>query len=193
MPKRAVGRPPSWLRVLSIAALVTSPGIPTDAWRAVTELGGLARVAVGLGLVLWLAWRRRPVEAVVVAVALVGASLFTDAAKDLIARPRPPGPHLDAAIGYSFPSGHALNSTATYGLVVLGACRSSLAPTARRVAAAVLVAIPFLVGLSRVALGVHYPSDVLGGWLAGTAAVFIVATITRPPTRSPREDARSGP
>jgi undecaprenyl-diphosphatase len=120
----------------------------------------------------------------VVAVALVGATLFTDVVKDLIARLRPPDPVLGPASGYSFPSGHTLNSTVTYGLVALYAWRSHLALAARRVAVAILAAIPFLVGLSRIALGVHYPSDVLGGWLAGMAVVFTVVAITRPATTS---------
>jgi len=175
-----------------LIAFVTGLGIPPEAWRAVTELGGLVLVPVGVGLVAWLLWRGRRVDAIVVAVALVGATLFTDVVKELVARPRPPGPHLAPAGGYSFPSGHTLNSTATYGLVALYAWRSGMAPTARRVAVAVLAAIPFLVGLSRIALGVHYPSDVLGGWLAGMAVVFAVAAITRPPDPVAEAD-RPGP
>lgn len=177
-----------------VIAFVTGLGISPETWRAVTDLGGrFVLVPVGVGLVLWLLWQRRPVDAVVVAIGLLGAMLFSDAVKDLVARPRPPGPQLAPATGYSFPSGHALNSTATYGLVALHAFRSRVAPTARRVAVAVLVAIPFLGGLSRIALGVHYPSDVLGGWLAGLAVVSLVAAITRASTTAIPETARSGP
>jgi undecaprenyl-diphosphatase len=168
-----------------LIAFVSGLGISPEAWRAVTALGsGFVLVPVGAGFVLWLLWQRRPGDAVAVAVALVGATLFTDMVKDLIARPRPPDPVLGPAGGYSFPSGHTLNSTVTYGLVALYAWRSHLALAARRVAVAILAAIPFLVGLSRIALGVHYPSDVLGGWLAGMAVVFTVAAITRPATTS---------
>jgi undecaprenyl-diphosphatase len=177
-----------------VTALVTGLGISPDAWRAVTDLGsGFVLVPVGAGLVLWLLWQRRPADAVVVAVALVAATLFTDAVKDLVARPRPPGPPLAPATGFSFPSGHTLNSTATYGLVALCAWRSRMRLAARRVAVAVLVAIPFLVGLSRIALGVHYPSDVLGGWLAGMAVVFAVAAITAPAAGGVSEAERPGP
>jgi len=170
-----------------VIAFVTGRGIPPEAWRAVTDFGGGSVLGlVGVGLVLWLLWLRRPADAMVVAVAMIGANLFTDGVKDLIARPRPPGPHLAPATGYSFPSGHTLNSTATYGLAALYALRSHLALTARRVASAVLGAIPLLVGLSRIALVVHYPSDVLGGWLAGMAVVLTVAAITRPTTNVTR-------
>lgn len=174
---------------------VTSVGISPDTWRAITGLGGQVLVPVGVGLVLWLVWQRRLADAVIVAVALIGASLFTDAVKDLVARPRPPGADVGAVAGASFPSGHTLNSTVTYGLVALYVWRSHLALAARQITVAVLVAIPFLVGLSRIALGVHYPSDVLGGWLAGMAVVFTVAAITRPATTdtATREAARPGP
>jgi undecaprenyl-diphosphatase len=173
-------------------AFVTGLPIPTDAWRAITELGGLVLLPVGVGLVLYLLWRGRPIDAVVVAVALIAATLFTDAVKDLIARPRPPGPHLAPASGFSFPSGHTLNSTATYGMAALYAWRSHMALAARRVAVAALLAIPFFVGLSRIALGVHYPSDVLGGWLAGAAFVTAVAAITAPGAVGTTEKGTTG-
>jgi undecaprenyl-diphosphatase len=176
-----------------VIAFVTGLAISPAAWRAVTELGGFVLVPIGIGFVLWLLWRRRVTDAVVVAIALLAGTLFTDVVKDLVARPRPPDPHLAPATGYSFPSGHALNSTVTYGILALYAWRSRLALTARRVAVAGLVTIPVLVGLSRIALGVHYPSDVLGGWLAGMAVVFMVAAITRPTTPATREAAGPGP
>ena len=177
-----------------VILFVTGLGISPGTWRAMTDLGGgLVLVPVGVGLVLWLLWQRRPVDAAVVAIGLLAATLFNDAVKDLVARPRPPGPPLAPAVGHSFPSGHTLNGTATCGLVALSACRSRLAPTARRVAVAVLVAIPFLVGLSRIALGVHYPSDVLGGWLAGLAVISMIAAVTRLATTVVPRAARSGP
>jgi len=176
-----------------VIGFVAGLGIPTTAWRALTELGGLILVPIGAGLVAWLLWQRRPVDALVVAIALIGANLFTDAVKDLVARPRPPGPHLAPAGGCSFPSGHALNSTATYGLLALYTWRSGLAMNVRRAAGAVLATIPFLVGLSRIALGVHYPSDVLGGWLAGLTVVLLVAALTAPAAATGREGARAGP
>ncbi len=163
-----------------VIELVTGLAISPEAWHAITELGGMALVPVGAGLVLWLLWQRRVADAVIVAVALVGATLFTDLVKDLVARPRPPGAGIGPAAGASFPSGHTLNSTVTYGLVALYAWRSRMAPAVRKIVVGLLVAIPFLVGLSRIALGVHYPSDVLGGWLAGMAVVSAVAAVTGP-------------
>lgn len=178
-----------------IIGFVTSVGISPDTWRAITGLGGPILVPVDVGLVLWLVWQRRLPDAILVAAALIGATLFSDAVKDLVARPRPPGAEVGAATGASFPSGHTMYSTVTYGLVALYAWRSHLALAARQITVAVLVATPFLVGLSRIALGVHYPSDVVGGWLAGMAVVFTVAAITGPATTDTtrREGARPEP
>ena len=95
-----------------------------------------------------------------------------------MARPRPPGADLIPTGGFSFPSGHALNSTATYGLLALVIWRTDLPRTLRLTVAVVVgVLLPILIGLSRIALDVHHPTDVLGGWLAGIAFVALAATL----------------
>jgi membrane-associated phospholipid phosphatase len=161
-----------------VTAVVRGLPIPVDAWRAITQAGGWLLVAVGAALVLGLVAAGRARMALVVAVALVAAALFTDLAKDWVGRPRPLDPVADAG-GYSFPSGHTLNSTVTYGIAALMAWRSSLPRGARVGVTAVLLALIACVGLSRIALGVHYPSDVVAGWLAGTAIVAVVAMADR--------------
>lgn len=76
----------------------------------------------------------------------------------------------DATIqGYSFPSGHAMNSAVVYGSVARYAKKKILTILA--------FILPLLVGLSRVLVGVHYPTDVLGGWLVGLAVIFIFPAI----------------
>ncbi len=72
-----------------------------------------------------------------------------------------------AAQGYSFPSGHAMNSTTVYGSMA----RYLKAWKAVRIAAFILT---FLVGLSRIMLGVHYPTDILVGWAIGLVIIFLV-------------------
>ncbi len=97
--------------------------------------------------------------------------------KATIARQRPPDA-LIATAGFSFPSGHTLNSTVSYGLIALLIWRSGWPAWLRRASVVGLVVLIILVGLSRIALGAHYPSDVLGGWLAGVAIVATVAALT---------------
>jgi membrane-associated phospholipid phosphatase len=98
-----------------------------------------------------------------------GSGLIDMMVKDGVARVRPilPDP-VSIAPGYSFPSGHALGA-----LVCLAVIAASMAPelshSARRLLWSVCGFLIVLVGASRVELGVHYPSDVLAGWLLGTA------------------------
>jgi len=100
---------------------------------------------------------------------------LTEASKGLIRRPRP-----DAAFtirplrtSYSFPSGHALQSAAIYG--VIGLALVGRAPTTASRALIVLVALilPLLIAASRVYLGEHYLSDVLAGWTIGLGLVLL--------------------
>ena len=102
--------------------------LPVGFWEACTFLGGVFLLAVGAAFVVAALLAGRPRLAVIVAVTLIAAALFTDAVKDYIARPRPPGGPLVPAPGFSFPSGHTLNSTATYGLLAFVVWRSRREP-----------------------------------------------------------------
>jgi undecaprenyl-diphosphatase len=185
----------SALAFLALAALVARRGglafdeplatalrglpIPVWVWQLITLPGGGFLVVVGTAFVLAALLSGRVRLALIVAGVLIVASLFTHLVKDYVARPRPPWEHLVPAPGYSFPSAHTVNSTVSYGLLAVVAWRSRLSLAVRRAAVVVGVALPFLIGLSRIALGVHYPTDVLGGWLAGVAFVALGATLIR--------------
>ena len=78
------------------------------------------------------------------------------------------------APGNSFPSGHALDSTVFYGVMLL-VFLPIIPRRLRRLAIALVIAFVVMIGVSRVALGVHYPSDVAGGWLLGVAWLGITA------------------
>ncbi len=100
--------------------------------------------------------------------------------KLLVERSRPAFPEpVATATGFSFPSGHALNSLLCVGIVIL-ALLPALDRTGRVVAYTVGAALVLLTGYDRIALGVHYVSDVVAGWgvalacLAGTSAAFEV-------------------
>ncbi len=134
---------------------------------AVTKLGyawGVVPVAVALPLVL--AARRRPRPALYAAVALAGTALLNMGAKAFFSRERPA---LWASIApeatYSFPSGHAMGSM---GLVVV-LCVLAWPTRARWAVVGLGAVFVLLVGVSRVYLGVHYPSDILAGWAAALA------------------------
>jgi undecaprenyl-diphosphatase len=145
----------------------------------ITALGSGVIYAVFAPLTLgWLLWLRRRREAVTLAVCLGGAATLNFLLKHLFERARPDLFKIITAAGYSFPSGHAMVSLCFYGMVAYLLCRRLRrlpAQIAGYSLAAVLVAI---IGFSRIYLGVHYPSDVLGGYLAGgTWLAFCVSLL----------------
>jgi len=162
-----------------IATAVRGLPVPEWAWRAITSLGGPLLIVVGTAFVVAVLLSGRLRLALIIAGTLIVASLVTHVIKDYVARPRPPWDHLVHATSFSFPSGHSLNSTVSYGLLAVVAWRSRIPDTARRAAIVLAFTLPFLIGLSRIGLGVHYPSDVLGGWLGGIAFVAFGATLIR--------------
>ncbi len=136
-----------------------------------TALGGktvVTLVSVLVFVALWLSKER--LIALKVAIASAGAGLLTFGAKLLVERPRPGlVPWLDDWVGksFSFPSGHSLASMAVYGSLGLLLSRLAPTPAAARFARGAGIGIALLVGVSRIYLGVHYPTDVLAGWAAG--------------------------
>ncbi|MGY1736146.1 phosphatase PAP2 family protein [Geodermatophilus sp. SYSU D00684] len=135
------------------------------------------RVVVFLPVLVWLvrrgAWRT--VLWVVVAVTAVGP--LTTGLKDLVGRARPAFENGGLVYeGLSYPSGHS-SGVATLVTVALVLAWPRLTAPGRRAAVAAGVALAGLVGLTRVWLGVHYPSDVVGGLCLGTAWSLLVALV----------------
>jgi undecaprenyl-diphosphatase len=139
--------------------------------RDLTALGGTATLTlVAVATIGFLLLARKPRVAGFVTLSVLGALLLSTTLKQLIARPRPElVPHLSHVFTASFPSGHSMLSTAVY--LTLGALlariQTSLAIKAYILGWALL--LPALVGLSRVYVGVHWPTDVMAGWAAGAA------------------------
>jgi undecaprenyl-diphosphatase len=94
--------------------------------------------------------------------------------KDVVRRPRPHlFPGAEHAAGYSFPSGHAMDSIAFFAVLVYMIWHLTCHRDVTVAALAVVGVLTALVGLARVVLGVHYPSDVVGGYLGGIAWVAL--------------------
>jgi len=154
----------------------------TPLMRASTDLGNGA-VLAGLVLLVGLGWwtRTRSWRPLwLLASAYLGAWALSDTVKDLTRRPRPPAAQaIGHWIGYAFPSGHATKATAVYGMLaaLLAAATSRWARKVALWTAAVLVA--GLVGLTRLYLGAHWLTDVLGGFALGGAWLFAVLTAAR--------------
>ncbi len=102
-----------------------------------------------------------------------------------MARPRPPvAERLISVTGWSFPSGHATQSVAFWGMLVVVLC-GGRTRAVRTVGWVVAALVALAVGLSRIYLGVHWISDVTAGWLLGGAWLCTLAVIG---TRSVRSD-----
>ena len=145
------------------------PAPLTAVMRALTWIGepGMAAVLVAVAvLAFWLKGHRQ--EAVLMLITLLGAFVIEVTCKQVFHRARPqPFFAIHKPKSYSFPSGHALYAICLYGmLAVLGA---RLARTAARKVAIWTASVLMIagIGFSRIYLGVHYPSDVLGAYLAG--------------------------
>jgi len=163
-------------RIINLVATLRTPTLD-EVMLFITFLGNgqtivvLALVAIGTALLA-----RRNAAAALMLLSLVGSSLTFSLVKLLVARPRP---LLETARivqgGLSFPSGHAVVSATFYGTVAYFLARSAKHEAVKIVVGLCAALLLFLIGLSRIYLGVHYPSDVVAGWIAGLFWLVLVA------------------
>lgn len=150
-----------------------APSALDGLFAAITRLGGnplrIALMIVGSVTLLLL---RQSRGALFVLLTVFPVGLINREMKGLFGRDRPSVvDHLADAGGLSFPSGHAFNGTAVYFALAM-AFLPLFAPARHRGVIAVALFIGALVSFSRVWLGVHYPSDVIAGWLAAIGWVL---------------------
>jgi membrane-associated phospholipid phosphatase len=142
-------------------------------WKAVSLVlhPDVLRVAFAIVAVVFLV-KRRWRQAVFVVAVMAGEAVIESIVKLGVGRARPHFTHPVAqSSGNSFPSGHAMTSMAAFALLILLVVRVVHRTVLRVAVTAVSVIAVALVGYSRIALGVHYVSDVLAGWLLGLAWV----------------------
>ncbi len=186
--------------VLGAAALPGEPlpleesiGAAVQAW----QLPLLDPVLHGVSAIGWFRYAAPTTVAVVGALALVGwraqavvlgtasltSHLFNQMLKGLIARPRPPlGAEELAALGvdsFAFPSGHAQSFTIFYGFLAYVIWQQAPQAWLRWLGAAAMLTMIVLVGISRIYLGVHWPSDVLGAYCIGVLWLLLWTRLLR--------------
>jgi undecaprenyl-diphosphatase len=179
------------LRTPGDAADPIGPRWFEEAMRDVTALGGFTVLTITtiVGALLLVFHDRRRQAVVFVATVLL-AQASSEVLKVLYDRERPAlVTHGSHVYSQSFPSGHSALAAATF--FTLAAVLSSLETRKRTKAVIFVLAVLFVVGvgISRVYLGVHWPSDVLGGWALGASWAFlawVVLGLIRPPRRPPR-------
>ena len=170
--------PFAWDRAIMLAlrraddpAQPVGPASLHEAMVDLTALGGVTVLttvtAAAIGLLLV---RRLWLTAGLVAAATIAGSIVSGLAKHWVGRPRPElVDHLVQVGGLSFPSGHATNSAIVYLTLAGLVAQVERSRAARSYTIVVAVLLVGIIGISRVYLGVHWPSDVLAGWCAGTA------------------------
>lgn len=155
----------------------------TVVMRGVTQLGSAWFVVTVLLVVTLLLSARHPPRSVLLVAPLsaIGAALVVTAVKLLIARPRPTiGNVVAVANGFSFPSGHSAQAVALYGALAWVGTYVATRRWTKVLAWVAAVTVALLIGFSRLYLGVHWLSDVIGGYAlgAGWLALTIIATTT---------------
>lgn len=147
----------------------------TASWPvAVTEIVSLigSEVVIGgvaLGLALWFLWRRRWLDALFIAGAIGGSATLTIVVKHVVSRARPVAFFRVPESGYSFPSGHTLSATCLALALAFLLWHGARGRSIKVIGTFLLAVAVFAVGMSRLILGVHYPTDVLGSVLLGAA------------------------
>lgn len=169
-----IGEPPFDLRIV-LEAVAWRDGAIGELMEVASDYGygpWLAPASVVIALLLaWVPHHRR--DAAIVAFSTTLAVISTRVLKVSFERARPDADAHELAAGFSMPSGHAASSAAFAASLLL-----VLPHTRLGVAAGVaLVAFAIVVGMSRVVLGVHYPTDVVAGFCSGTGVALIVSAL----------------
>jgi membrane-associated phospholipid phosphatase len=148
-------------------------------WRILSESANIPLIVIGVGLVLALFVTHRRREALIVALVLIAVTAGSEGVKQLVARPRPEGtdPNIPGVV-YSYPSGHVLEALTIFGIIASHVVRSRVS---RWVAAVVVIAVivdVFFVGLSRIVLNAHWPSDAMASAIGGAGVLGVYGFLT---------------
>jgi undecaprenyl-diphosphatase len=154
-------------------------------FSAITSIGsGVGLFLVAATVTALVVWRRRSAwPAILVLVTVVGSALINNAVKDVVRRDRPPAVYwLAHPGGFAYPSGHSMNALTAYAVLAFLGCQAVRSFRVRALIGTVAVGLVLAIGASRIYLGVHWFTDVIGGFLAGlvwTALVLAVTTLLR--------------
>ncbi|HWJ79757.1 MAG TPA: phosphatase PAP2 family protein [Niallia sp.] len=134
---------------------------------------------IGIGIVallfiIWLVWKAKDFVGIATFVLCVGlGNIMNNWIKDVIERPRPITASLEDADSFSFPSGHAMVGLLLYLFIAHLLSKEIKRNSRKLVLAGVALLLILLIGISRIVLGAHYPTDVIGGYLIGGIWLFI--------------------
>ncbi len=162
-----------------------------EAVRDLTALGGvLLRNLILIGVLAALLFLRLKREAVLLTATVMGGWLVNSLVKLAVGRPRPMiVPHLTEAGGQSFPSGHSFNSAVVFIAIALAFAAMSARRSVRWTLIISAMILSVAIAVSRVWLGVHFPTDVAAGWLGGAGWAFLASALLHKPAKAVAEQA----
>ncbi|NLR40057.1 phosphatase PAP2 family protein [Novosphingobium sp. ERW19] len=162
-----------------------------EAVRDLTALGGvLLRNLILIGVLAALLFLRLKREAVLLTATVIGGWIVNSLVKLAVGRPRPMiVPHLTEAGGQSFPSGHSFNSAVVYIAIALAFAAMSPRRSVRWTLIISAMVLSIAIAVSRVWLGVHFPTDVAAGWLGGAGWAFLASALLHKPAKAVAEQA----
>lgn len=168
-------------RIVEWIASVHAPGWVEEIMRDCTALGGIFVLSlVSLAVIIYLYARRQFHAVVLVLVAVIGALLLSVTLKGFFHRDRPTIlEHKSFVMTSSFPSGHAMLSAAVWLTLGVMLARLENSPWLKAYFIGLALFISFAVGISRVWLGVHWPTDVIAGWTTGSIWAVLCYFLTR--------------
>lgn len=155
---------------------VIGPGAVEHAVLQLTSMGGSSVVIVWVALLMgFFVLTQRARYAVLLGFATAGGAALGYTAKYLVQRARPQVvPHLMAETSWSFPSGHATITMVVFMTLAMLLANYCQGRWAKLYVMAAALGLVVLVGATRLAMGVHYPTDVLGGWTLGLSWALVV-------------------
>jgi undecaprenyl-diphosphatase len=152
------------------------------AMRIITTFGSsVALIPLGLAVGAWYRWgRHRPRPLALLTVAYGGSFLLSQAVKSLTRRARPPATlAIGHFTGYAFPSGHATEAAAVYGMLAVVVAGGTPRWRQKVTVWALAVLTVTIIGISRLYLSAHWLTDVLGGWALGSVWLLLVMAATQ--------------
>ena len=156
-----------------VASFISEP--LTDIALVITTLGSVYVILPICLIIIIVFWKK--IEGISVAINLIISFLANQILKRIVARPRPTEYRIIEELGYSFPSGHSMVSMAFYGLLIYFIYRKVKNPYIKWISCTLLTILIFLIGLSRIYLGVHYASDVLAGFCISAAYLALFTQV----------------
>ncbi|HDE0366907.1 TPA: phosphatase PAP2 family protein [Staphylococcus aureus] len=153
--------------------------ITTSIMLGATKVGEVwAMLCISLLLVAYLMLKRHKIEALFFALTMALSGILNPALKNIFDRERPTLLRLIDITGFSFPSGHAMGSTAYFGSCIYLLNRLNQG-NSKGILIGLCAAMILLISISRVYLGVHYPTDIIAGIIGGVFCIILSTLLLR--------------